>query len=171
MARLQEKIAIVTGGSGEIGKEAARLFLKEGAKVTLVDINEEALQQTRSELEAFGEIISVQADVSKESDVQNYVQETMDRFGKIDVFFNNAGIEGKVAPITEQKVEDFEKVLSVNVIGVFPGLKHVLPVMTEHKSGSIINTSSVAGLMGSPKERSLCNIKARRYWINQDSRA
>ena len=83
MALLQEKVAIVTGGSGEIGKEAARSFLKEGAKVTLVDINEEALQQTRSELEAFGEIISVQADVSKESDVQNYVQETMDHLGKL----------------------------------------------------------------------------------------
>ena len=74
----------------------------------------------------------------------------MDTYGKIDIFFNNAGIEGKVAPITEQKVEDLDKVLAVNVRGVFLGLQNVLPVMMEQKSGSITNTSSVAGLGGSP---------------------
>ncbi|MYL33620.1 glucose 1-dehydrogenase [Pontibacillus yanchengensis] len=150
MARLQDKVAIVTGGSGEIGKEVARAFLREKAKVAIVDINQEALQEAKAELENPDELITIQADVSKEADVQNYVQETLDRFGKVDVFFNNAGIEGEVAPITEQSVENFESVLSVNVLGVFLGLKHVLPTMMKNQSGSIINTSSVAGLMGSP---------------------
>ncbi|MCA1010323.1 SDR family NAD(P)-dependent oxidoreductase [Halobacillus halophilus] len=150
MGRLDGQTAVITGGSGGIGKTTARLFLQEGAKVSLVDVNEEALKDAKSELDSYGELITITADVTDEKDVQNYVEKTLDQFGTIDIFFNNAGIEGEVRPITEQRVEDFDKVMNVNVRGVFLGLKHVMPVMTEKQDGSIINMSSVAGLMGSP---------------------
>ncbi|SFM29299.1 SDR family NAD(P)-dependent oxidoreductase [Salibacterium qingdaonense] len=150
MGRLQNMKALITGGSGGIGKKTAEFFLKEGADVALVDMNEEALQQAKDELKEFGDVLTVTADVTNENEVVHYVQKTIDSFGRIDIFFNNAGIEGKVAPITEQSVEDFDKVMGVNVRGVFLGLKHVMPHMNEQDSGSIINMSSVAGLMGSP---------------------
>ncbi|MGK7379185.1 SDR family NAD(P)-dependent oxidoreductase [Planococcus sp. 1R117A] len=148
MSRLQDKVAVITGGAGGIGKVTAKRFLEEGASVVLVDLFEEALAEAKKELG--DNVLTVQADVTKEEDVKNYVKKTMDTYGKIDIFFNNAGIEGKVAPIVEQKVEDLDKVLAVNVRGVFLGLQNVLPVMINQKSGSIINTSSVAGLGGSP---------------------
>ncbi|MEQ6388012.1 glucose 1-dehydrogenase [Bacillaceae bacterium S4-13-58] len=150
MARLQDKVAIITGGTGGIGKVTAVRFLNEGAKVVLVDLFEDSLSKAKDELQSLGEVLTIQADVSKEEEVEKYVKETVNKFGKIDVFFNNAGIEGKVAPITEQNVEDLDNVLSVNVRGVFLGLKHVLKVMQDQGYGSVINMSSVAGLDGSP---------------------
>lgn len=150
MSRLEGKVAVITGGTGGIGKVTAERFLKEGAKVVLVDLMEDALSEARDSLSPFGEVLTVQADVTQESEVKNYVDKTMEAYGKIDVFFNNAGIEGKVAPVQDQKVEDLDKVLAVNVRGVFLGLKYVVPVMKEQGSGSIINMSSVAGLEGSP---------------------
>lgn len=149
MAKLTDKVAIITGGAGGIGKVTAELFLKEGAKVVIVDLMQDTLDTVKSELSSLGEIVAIQADVSNEADVEKYVKATVDQFGKIDIFFNNAGIEGKVAPIMEQKVEDFDKVISVNVRGVFLGLKHVLKVLVNQGYGSVINTSSVAGLSGS----------------------
>lgn len=147
MKKLENKVAIITGGSGAIGSTTAKLFLNEGAKVVLVDINEEALSKVATELNS-PNVSYVEADVTKSSDVQNYVQYAVDKHGKIDVFFNNAGIEGVVKPITEYPEEVFDKVLDVNVKGVWLGIKYVLPHMND--GGSIINTSSVAGLAGSP---------------------
>lgn len=150
MKRLADKVAVLTGGSGGIGKAVARRFLQQGATVVLVDVSQDSLDEVKKELDELGEVLTIKADVSKEDDVKNYVTKTVDKFGTIDVFFNNAGIEGEIEPITDISLEDFDKVISVNVIGVFLGLKHVIPVMTKQGSGSIINTSSVAGLDGSP---------------------
>ena len=145
MTKLTNKVTVITGGSGAIGSATAKLFLDEGAKVVLVDINESALSKVASELNS-PNVSFVAADVTKASDVQKYVQHTVNTFGKIDVFFNNAGIEGIVAPLTEYPEDAFDKVINVNLKGVWLGLKYVLPQMND--GGSIINTSSVAGLMG-----------------------
>ena len=150
MRKLEGKVAVITGGAGGIGKETAKLFLEEGAKVVLVGSTEESLNQTKEELQTLGEVIAVRADVSQETDTENYVKTAVDHFGKIDIFFNNAGIEGQVALIVDQSVEDFDRVMNVNVRGVFLGLKHVLRIMMEQGSGSIINTSSDSGWMGYP---------------------
>ncbi|MGV0912049.1 SDR family NAD(P)-dependent oxidoreductase [Martelella sp. FOR1707] len=149
MPRLKDKIALITGGAAGIGLETARLFLKEGARVALVDLREEDLKKAAESLGS-ADVLTVAADVSSPEDTARYVRETVERFGQIDIFFNNAGIEGKVAPLTEQKIEDFDRVIAVNVRGPFLGLQHVLPVMMKQKSGSIINMSSIAGLKGSP---------------------
>lgn len=147
MKRLDNKVAIITGGAGSIGQTTAKLFLDEGARVMLVDLNENALKKVVDEVGSKN-VSYVAADVTKSSDVQKYVSETEKAFGKIDVFFNNAGIEGVVKPITEYPEEVFDKVIAVNVKGTWLGVKYVLPKMTE--GGSIINTSSVAGINGSP---------------------
>lgn len=148
---LKDKVAIVTGAAGGIGKATAKLFADEGAKVVLVDLKREALEEAAKELELTPEQhLLVEADVSSEDDVANYVKETKAKFGRIDVFFNNAGIEGKVYHIVDQPAENIDAVLNVNVKGVFYGLKYVMREMIEQKSGSIINTSSVGGWIGSP---------------------
>lgn len=145
MKRLENKVALITGGSGAIGSETAKLFLNEGAKVVIVDINEDALKDVKKDLSS-DNLIYVVADVTKTDDVKNYVKQTVDTFGKIDIFFNNAGIEGVVKPIEEYPEEEFDKLIGINVKGVWLGMKYVLPEMND--GGSIINTSSVAGLEG-----------------------
>ncbi|MBS3179307.1 MULTISPECIES: SDR family NAD(P)-dependent oxidoreductase [unclassified Pseudoclavibacter] len=150
MTDFSGRSVLITGGAGGIGAATAEEFLKLGARVALVDLFAEPLEATRERLAAHGDVITITADVTNEADVERYVAETVEAFGTIDVFFNNAGIEGAVGPLTEASVDNYEKVFAVNVRGVFLGMKHVLKVMTERGSGSIINTSSEAGLDGSP---------------------
>lgn len=140
---------LITGGAGGIGAAVAKEFLDRGAKVALVDVSQEALDEQQRSLGG-DNVTTLQADVSKEEDVQRYVEEAERALGRIDVFFNNAGIEGTVQNLVDTPVEDFDKVIAVNLRGIFLGLKHVLPRMTSRGEGSIINTSSVAGLDGAP---------------------
>ena len=148
---LAEKVVLITGGAGGLGAQTARSFLAEGAKVALVDISQEALDATAAALGAPDDrLITITADVSKDADVKGYVDATVEKWGRIDVFFNNAGIEGKVAPIVDQDVADFDRVIAINLRGSWLGLHHVLPVMYAQKSGSVINNSSIGGLSAGP---------------------
>lgn len=150
MMRLENKVAIITGGGTGIGKETALQFAKQGAKVVITDINKEAAMNTAQEIQAMGaEAIFVQHNVSSEEDWKMVVSETISHFKKIDVLFNNAGIY-IIKPLTAIEVDEWNRLMSINVTGVFLGMKHVIPVMVEQKSGSIINASSIAGLFGAP---------------------
>src|SRR5262245_58062196 len=145
------KVALITGGGNGIGRAAAAGFAKHGAKVVVVDLDGAAAEATAGIIrQGGGEALAVKADVTKSSEVKAYVKATLDKYGRIDCFFNNAGIEGKVAPIAEYDEAAFDAVLGVNVKGVFLGLRHVLPEMIRQKSGAIVNTASVAGLVGTP---------------------
>lgn len=144
------KVALITGGAGGIGIAVAQLFLERGANIALVDVNEDSLQQTKENLGGQEDrVLTIQADVTNEADVENYVQETVDHFGKIDVFFNNAGVSGPFKNITDLEKETFEQILSINTTGVFLGLKHVLKQMKQQGSGSVVNTASNAAYIGS----------------------
>lgn len=147
----KDKVIIITGAGGGIGRETAIKFAKEGAFLTLVDISETSLRETVNGLGLSEDNYLLETiDVSKEEQVKKYVDDTINKFGKIDVFVNNAGIEGKVSSIIETKAEDLDLVLNINVKGVYFGLKHVMPHMIVNKYGSIVNTASVAGFIGSP---------------------
>tara|TARA_R110000868_G_scaffold126481_4_gene333567 strand:- start:9191 stop:9952 length:762 start_codon:yes stop_codon:yes gene_type:complete len=145
MERLKDKVAIITGGAGGIGFATAKLFLKEGAKVVIVDVNKESLEKASYELDHENLSFCV-ADVSKVNDTEKYVEQTLEVYGRIDIFFANAGIEGATVPISEYPEAIFDKVIAVNLKGVWLGCKHVVPKMKE--GGSVMITSSVAGLKG-----------------------
>ena len=149
--KFTNKIAIITGGGGGIGRATALGFAGRGAKVVVVD-HDAALGQETADLvkAAGGEAIFQRADVTKTADVKAYVAATLAAFGRIDCFFNNAGIEGTVIPITEYEEDMFDRVIAVNLKGVFLGMKYVLPTMIAQGSGTVVNTASIAGLVGSP---------------------
>ena len=145
--RFQKKHVLITGGPGNIGLPTAKAFLAEGARVFLIDNNEQRLDEAVREL-GFTNVATAVADVRKASDVVRYAEEAVKTFGKIDIFFNNAGIEGPVKPLTEFPDDGFDLVMDINVRGVYLGCKYVAPHMND--GGSITITSSVAGLRGSP---------------------
>jgi len=148
--RLDGRVAVVTGAAGVIGSATIRLLAERGARIVAIDRREADLTSAIKELPASAQALAVTADVTDEDDVKEYVGKAVERFGTIDAFYNNAGVEGEVKAITDYPLESFRRVLDVNVVGVFLGMKHVLPVMLKQNRGSIINTASIAGLLGSP---------------------
>jgi NAD(P)-dependent dehydrogenase (short-subunit alcohol dehydrogenase family) len=147
----KNKVALVTGGSNGIGRATALGFAGRGAKVVIVDRDKTGGEATAGIVrQQGGEALFVQADVTDAKSVEAYVKKAVDTYGRIDCFHNNAGIEGKVANIVDYDEEMFDQVMSVNVRGVFLGMKYVLKQMLTQKSGAIVNTASTAGLMGSP---------------------
>ncbi|MCA1028409.1 MULTISPECIES: SDR family NAD(P)-dependent oxidoreductase [Cytobacillus] len=148
--RLNEKVAVITGGGTGIGKETALLFAQEGAKVILTDIHETSGQGTVEEIKANGgEAIFVRHDVSNENDWRKVANEAIKAYNQVDILFNNAGIY-LIKPLAEIELEEWNKLMAINVGGVFLGMKHIMPLMAERQKGSVINASSIAGLVGSP---------------------
>lgn len=151
MSRYENKVVLITGGGSGLGQATAVRIAKEGAKLALVDLNEKGLEETKAkvlEVAPEAEVLLVTAKLANEEEVQNYVNKTVEKFGRIDGFFNNAGIEGKQNLTEDFGVDEFGKVVSVNLNGVFYGLKHVLKVMKEQGSGAVVNTASVGGIRG-----------------------
>ena len=146
--RLDGRVAVVTGAAGVIGSATMRLLAERGAKLVAVDRRQQDLRAAIVDLPPSAQALAITADVTREDEVAGYVRAAIDKFGAIDVFYNNAGVEGDIAPITRYSLEAFRNVIDVNVVGVFLGLKHVLPVMFKQNKGSIINTASIAGLTG-----------------------
>jgi NAD(P)-dependent dehydrogenase (short-subunit alcohol dehydrogenase family) len=145
--RLAGKRAIVTGAGSGIGRASALLFASEGAQVLAVDLNTEGVEETVKMIgEAGGQAIAMTADVGDEADVQAYVRKAVDSFGGLEVVYANAGVSGGDVPLSEQTVEQWEKVLRVNLIGCFLAVKHAGAHMVAQKKGSIVCTASVAGL-------------------------
>ena len=151
MISYSDKVVIITGGGSGLGRAAALSIAQLGGKLVLVDMNKESLEESKNQiLEAApeAEVELIEGNVTNEEDVRNYVQITMDLFGKIDGFFNNAGIEGKQNLTEDYGSDEFEKVVNVNLNGVFYGMKYVLKVMKQQGYGSIVNTASVGGIRG-----------------------
>lgn len=151
MKNFENRTFIVTGAAMGLGLAAAKELASKGANLTLVDFNETALNEASKEigkLSPAGKIITVTADVSKEEAVKNYVDETLKTFGRIDGLYNNAGIEGKQAGMTAYDVAIFKKVIDINLMGVYYGMRYVIPVMQKQKYGRIVNVASVGGIRG-----------------------
>lgn len=144
--RLEGKVAAITGAASGFGEAAARRFVAEGAKVVLGDIQEEAGQQVAADL---GEAaIFVPCNVTKEEDIANLVDTAVDKFGKLDIMFNNAGIVGAVGPISTTPADEWKFTVDILLNGVFYGCKHAARVMGPQGSGSIISMASTAGILG-----------------------
>ncbi|WP_088008313.1 glucose 1-dehydrogenase [Indiicoccus explosivorum] len=151
MIDFQNKVVLITGGGSGLGRAAAVEVAKQGGSLVLVDLNRDSLEESKNEIRKNSpdaNVELVEADVTDEAAVEKFVKFTVDTFGKIDGFFNNAGIEGKQNLTEDYGSDEFTKVLAVNLNGVFYGMKHVLKVMKEQGSGSIVNTASVGGIRG-----------------------
>ena len=150
MNRFENRVVVVTGGGSGVGRAASVAFAREGAKVAVADLNEEGANGTVSEIEqAGGEALAVRTDVAVASDVESMVRQTVDRFGRIDILFNNAGIapRGTVVDTTE---EEWDRVMAVDLKSAFLCSKFVIPIMQKNGGGAIVNTGSNCSLHGFP---------------------
>ncbi len=158
--KLKGKVAVITGAGSGIGRAAALLFAEEGAKVVVADYSVAGGQETVKQIKAKGgEATFVATDVSKAADVQKMIKTAIDKYGRLDILYNNAGIEGPLGPTENVSEADWDRVLSVNLKGVFLGSKHAIPQMLKQGGGVIINTASIAGLVGVANMPAYCASK------------
>jgi len=160
-AEFKGKVAVVTGGTTGIGRDTAVLFAKEGAKVVVSGRREAEGKETMAMIRAAGgDGLFVQGDVSKAADVEDLVKKTVAKFERLDVAFNNAGIEGNWVPITEQSEEDWDRTIDINLKGTWLCLKHeIRQMLKQGGGGAIVNMASVAGMMGNATAATYCASK------------
>lgn len=156
MGRLDGKIAVVTGAASGIGRDIARSFLAQGARVVIADISDQA-EVAAAELG--NNAIGFRVDVSRSNEVEAMLDFAVSRFGRLDILCNNAGFDGALAPVAEYDVDEFDRVVAVNLRGVFLGIRHAIPRIKGHP-GAIINTSSIAGSVVMPNMPAYCAAKA-----------
>lgn len=150
MTNLQDKVAIVTGGASGIGLATVKAFSEKGAKVVIADYNEQAGLTVEKELkETYDHVLFVKVNVADEKEVEDLVSKTVNRFGKLDIIYNNAGI-GIQKATHEMTAEEYKRVIAINQDGVFYGSKYAIREMLKTGGGSIINTSSILGTVGEP---------------------
>ncbi|MFH0969070.1 MAG: SDR family oxidoreductase [Patescibacteria group bacterium] len=157
--RLQNKIAIITGAGSGIGRGIALAFIKEGARIVVADWSEEGGKKTVEQIKkAGGEAVFVKTDVSKATDIEQMVKTCLDKFGRVDILINNAGIV-KFGALHETPEEDWDVVLNVNLKSVFLASKKVIPEMLKQSKGKIVNIASIAGLVGFAQSGAYCASK------------
>ena len=146
---MKNKVVIVTGAAMGIGKETALAFARKGACVVVTDVNEKELKNTADQLQKTGaRVLPLVADISKAEDVQRMVDQTMDRFGRLDIACNNAGIAGESAPTADYSIEGWNRVIDINLSGQFLCMKYEIGAMLKNGGGSIVNVSSILGKVG-----------------------
>ncbi|EEF38585.1 secoisolariciresinol dehydrogenase [Ricinus communis] len=149
LRRLEGKVALITGAASGIGECAARLFSKHGANLVIADVQDELGHSVCRELDSPSSVSYIHCNVTREEDVENAVNTAVSKYGKLDIMFNNAGVVGIAKPnILDNDKAEFEKIISVNLVGAFLGTKHAARVMIPNRKGSIINTASVCSIIG-----------------------
>jgi NAD(P)-dependent dehydrogenase (short-subunit alcohol dehydrogenase family) len=158
--RLDGKVALVIGGSTGIGRATAVAFGQAGATVVLAGRGRDRGKETEALVQQTGvEALFIETDVTSDLSVRNLIDRTIDKFGRIDAAFNNAGIEGKVAPIADTTETDFDSIIDTNLKGVYLGLKYQVAQMLKNGGGTIVNTASIGGVIGFPNTAIYCASK------------
>ena len=147
--RFSDKVAFVTGAASGIGRATAVAFATEGARVAILDLTENALSETADAVRNAGaQVLTIACDVSKPKQVEAAIRQVIETFGRLDIAFNNAGVENKAAPVAEIELDEWDRILDINLRGTFVCMKHELAQMVRQGSGVIVNTSSGAGVRG-----------------------
>src|SRR5438552_10766430 len=154
------KVAVVTGAASGIGRAAALAFAREGANVVVADVSEHGNQETARMIEALGaRALAVMCDVTRAEDVKAALDKGVEAFGRLDFAFNNAGVEQPITPAADLTEEEWDRIVDINLRGVFLCMKHEIPLMLKQGGGTIVNTSSGAGVKGIAGQAAYCAAK------------